>query len=38
MNLVLFYRKMEGLPWQLSGEESACSAGDAGDLGLIPGV
>ena len=26
-----------GLPQWLSGKESACSAGDAGDLGLIPG-
>ena len=26
-----------GLPRWLSGKESACSAGDAGDMGLIPG-
>ena len=25
------------LPWWLSGKESACSAGDAGDAGSIPG-
>ena len=25
-----------GLPWRLSGKESACKAGDAGDMGLIP--
>ena len=24
--------------WQLSGKESVCSAGDARDLGLIPGL
>ena len=27
-----------GLPWWLSDKESACSAGAAGDLGLIPGL
>ena len=27
-----------GLPWWLSGKESACSAGDAGDMGLINGL
>ena len=26
-----------GLPWWLSGKESACDAEDARDLGLIPG-
>ena len=26
-----------GLPWWLRGKESACSAGDTGDVGLIPG-
>ena len=26
-----------GLPWLLLGKESAGNAGDAGDLGLIPG-
>ena len=26
-----------GLPWWLSGKESACNAGDTGDSGLIPG-
>ena len=26
-----------GLPWWLSGKESACNAGDVGDVGLIPG-
>ena len=25
------------LPWYLSSKEFACSSGDAGDLGLIPG-
>ena len=26
-----------GLTWWLSDEEPACNAGDAGDVGLIPG-
>ena len=26
------------LPWWLSGKESACNAGDAGDVGLTPGL
>ena len=26
-----------GLPWWLSGKESACSAGETGDMGLTPG-
>ena len=26
-----------GFPWWLSGKESACNAGDAGGMGLIPG-
>jgi len=28
---------MSGLPWWLSSKESACSAGDAGAMGSIPG-
>jgi len=28
---------MQGLPWWLSGEESACNSGAAGDVGLISG-
>ena len=27
-----------GLPWLLSGKESACNAGDSGDVDLIPGL
>ena len=27
-----------GLPWWLSGKESACNAGDTGDVGSIPGL
>ena len=27
-----------GLPWWLSGKESACNAGDTEDMGLIPGL
>ena len=27
-----------GLPWWLSGKEFTCKAGDAGDMGLIPGA
>ena len=29
---------MSGLPWWLSSKESACSAGDAGAMGSIPGL
>ena len=29
--------KATGLPWWLSGKESACNAGDTGDSSLIPG-
>ena len=28
---------LTGLPWWLSSKESSCSAGDADDVGLIPG-
>ena len=28
----------EGLPWWLSGKESAYNAGAAGDAGLVPGL
>ena len=28
---------LPGLPWWLSGKESACNAGSAGDTGSIPG-
>ena len=28
---------LTGLPWWLSSKESSCSAGDAEDVGLIPG-
>ena len=28
----------KGLPWWLSGKESACNAGDAGNAGSIPGL
>ena len=31
-------RKDLGLPWWLRGKESACSAGEAGDMGLISGL
>ena len=27
-----------GLPWWLSGKESACNAGGTGDAGFIPGL
>ena len=27
-----------GLPWWLSGQESACKAEDTGDVGSIPGL
>ena len=29
---------MQGLPWWLSGKESACNAGATGDASLIPGL
>ena len=29
---------MLGLPWWLSGKEFACSGGDAGNMGFIPGL
>ena len=28
---------MYGLPWWLIDKESACNAGESGDMGLIPG-
>ena len=31
------YIQYHGLPWWLSGKESACKAGATGDVGLIPG-
>ena len=31
-------RHLKGLSWWLSGKESACSAGDPGDEGSIPGL
>ena len=37
----LFYNNdkiNKGLPWWLSGKESAYNAGDAGDMGSIPGL
>ena len=27
-----------GLPWWLSSKESACNAGDTGDVGSVPGL
>ena len=30
-------KKKIGLPWWLSGKQSACKAGATGDVGLIPG-
>ena len=39
-NSTAFDTKCEtpGLPWWLSGKESACNAGDMGDTGSIPGL
>ena len=31
-------RRHSGLPWWLSDKESTCNAGDARDMGLIPGL
>ena len=36
--VLIFHIPCYGLPWQLSGKESACNAGDAGDMGLILGL
>ena len=30
--------RQQGLPWWLSGKESASSAGDTGDAGPVPGL
>ena len=40
MNVLIYLRVFSviQLPWWLSGKESACNAGDTGDLGLIPGL
>ena len=35
--IVIEYTYVKGLPWWLSGKESACNAGAAGDMGSIPG-
>ena len=32
------YMKLSGFPGGSVGKESACNAGDAGDVGLIPGM
>ena len=39
MNLEIIMQSevSQGLPQWLSGKESACNTGEAGDLGLIPG-
>ena len=34
----VWWRGELGLPYWLSGKESACDAEDAGDLGSIPGL
>ena len=36
--VLIFYIHCYGLPWWLSGKESACNTGDAGDMGLILGL
>ena len=36
MYIVNVHIYVKGLPWWLSGKESAFSAGDAGDVGSIP--
>ena len=36
--VLIFYIHCYGLPWWLSGKESACNTGDAGDRGLILGL
>ena len=39
MNVLIYLRVFSviQLPWWLSGKESACNAGDTGDVGSIPG-
>ena len=39
MNVLIYLRVFSviQLPWWLSGKESACNAGDTGDMGSIPG-
>ena len=36
-DISLRFLQFLGLPWWLRGKESACNAGAAGDMGLIPG-
>ena len=36
-SLNIMYTDIWGLPWWLRGKESTCNAGEAGDVGLIPG-
>ena len=38
MSLDQRFPTSQGLPWWLSGKESACIAGAAGDMGWIPGL
>ena len=38
MYIVNVHIYVKGLPWWLSGKESAFSAGDARDVGSIPGL
>ena len=38
ISFCLFVWLTGGLPWWLSGLESACSAGDSGDTGSVPGL
>ena len=37
VTVLCMLKKNMGLPWWLSGKESACNAGAAGDVGSIPG-
>ena len=37
-SIIMHCRGRSGLPWWLSGKESACNAGDTGDTGLILGL
>ena len=36
--LLRFVRQKQGFPWWLSGKDSGCSAGAAGDTSLFPGL
>ena len=36
-SLNIMYTDIRGLPWWLRSKESACNAGETGDVGSVPG-